>query len=132
MCSHEIAVPDLALDLRHLKYALLAAEHGSFRRVAEALNLSRSTISRRIQLLEHRIGISLFERTNSGVRPTAAGERMREAAVGAGHLREAVNSISMAQRGHTGELRIGLMASLARASSPIYSVLFTGGSLQST
>ena len=126
-------MPDLAFDLRHLKYALLAAEHGSFRRVAEALNLSQSTISRRIQLLEHRIGISLFERTNSGVRPTAAGERfMREAAVGAGHLREAVNSISMAQRGHTGELRIGLMASLAPASSPIYSVLFTGGSLQST
>jgi DNA-binding transcriptional LysR family regulator len=94
----EIAVPDLAFDLRYLKYAMLAAEHGSFRRAAEILNLSQSTVSRRIQLLERRIGIPLFERTRSGARPTAAGERfMREAAVGAGQLREAVNSISMAR-----------------------------------
>lgn len=110
----EIAVPDLAFDLRHLKYAMLAAEHGSFRRAADILNISQSTVSRRIQLLERRVGTALFERTRSGVRPTVAGERfMREAAVGAGQLREAVNSISMAQRGHFGELRIGLMASLA-------------------
>jgi len=52
--EREIAVPDLAFDLRYLKYAMLAAEHGSFRRAAEALNLSQSTISRRIQLLERR------------------------------------------------------------------------------
>ena len=45
-------VPDLALDLRYLKYAMLVAEHGSFRRAASILNLSQSTISRRIQLLE--------------------------------------------------------------------------------
>lgn len=38
---------------------------------------------------------------------------MREAAVGAGHLREAVNEIALARRGGAGELRIGLMASLA-------------------
>lgn len=107
-------MPDLSLDLRHLKYAMLAVEHGSFRRAAEALNLSQSTISRRIQSLEHRIGIPLFERTRSGARPTTAGERfIREAAVGAGQLRQAVDSMAMAQRGHFGELRIGLMASLA-------------------
>jgi len=38
---------------------------------------------------------------------------MREAAVGAGHLREAVNEVTLARRGDAGELRIGLMASLA-------------------
>jgi DNA-binding transcriptional LysR family regulator len=99
-------VPDLAFDLRYLKYAMLAAEHGSFRRAAEILNLSQSTVSRRIQLLERRIGIPLFERTRSGARPTAAGERfMREAAVGAGQLREAVNSISMAREVAIARLR---------------------------
>jgi DNA-binding transcriptional LysR family regulator len=112
--EREIAMPDLAFDLRYLKYAMLAAEHGSFRRAPEALNLSQSTISRRIQLLERRIGIPPFERTRSGARPTTAGERfMREAAIGAGQLRQAVDSMAMAQRGHFGELRIGLMASLA-------------------
>ena len=48
--KREIAVPDLAFDLRYLKYAMLAAEHGSFRRAAEILNLSQSTVSRRISI----------------------------------------------------------------------------------
>lgn len=107
-------MPDLTLDLRYLKYAMLVLEHGSFRRTAEALNLSQSTISRRIRLLEHRVGMPLFERTRSGVRPTMAGERfMRDAAIGAGQLRQAVDLMAMTQRGHFGELRIGLMGSLA-------------------
>jgi len=107
-------VPDLAFDLRYLKYALLVAKHGSFRRTAELLDLPQSTISRRIQMLERRIGIPLFERTRSGARPTAAGERfMQEAIVGADQLGQAVNSLSLAKRGHFGELRVGLMASLA-------------------
>jgi len=107
-------MPDIALDLRYLEYAILVAEHGSFRRAAEILNLSQSTISRRIQLLERRLGMPLFERNRTGARPTLAGERfMRDAAIGAGHLRQAVNEMSLAKRGDAGELRIGLMASLA-------------------
>ena len=108
-------MPDLAFDLRFLKYVMLAAEHGGFRRVAQILDLPQSTISRRVQLLERRIGSRLFERTTFGVRLTPAGERfLRDAAFGADHIRDAVNSISLAHRGVSGELRIGLMAPLAR------------------
>lgn len=107
-------MPDLALDLRYLKYAIIVAEHGSFRRAADVLNLSQSTVSRRIQLLERRLGVPLFERNRTGTRPTLAGERfIREAAFGAEHLRQAVNEMALARRGDVGELRIGLMASLA-------------------
>ncbi|PXW67422.1 LysR family transcriptional regulator [Blastomonas natatoria] len=107
-------MPDLALDLRFLRYAILVAEHGSFRRAADAMNLSQSTVSRRIQLLERRVGVPLFERSRSGVRPTPAGERfIREAAFGAEHIRQAVSSLSMEKRGQIGELKIVLMASLA-------------------
>jgi len=56
----------------------------------------------------------LFERSKTGARLTLPGERfMREATVSAGHLREAVNEMVLAKRGDAGELRIGLMASLA-------------------
>ncbi|WP_354202019.1 LysR family transcriptional regulator [Bradyrhizobium sp. JR4.1] len=107
-------MPDLSLDLRYLRYAILVAEHGSVRRTADILNIRQSTVSRRIQLLERRIGVQLFERSRSGARTTLAGERfLREAAVGAEHLREAVNGLTLARRGHFGGLRIGLMASLA-------------------
>src|SRR3546814_12878793 len=71
-------------------------------------------ICRRIQILERTLGVPLFERSRTGARPTLAGERfMREAAVGAGHLREAVNEIAATKRGDAGRLRIGLMTSLA-------------------
>jgi DNA-binding transcriptional LysR family regulator len=107
-------MPDLALDLRYLKYALLVAEHGSFRRAAAMLNLSQSTVSRRIQYLERRIGAPLFERSRTGVRTTIAGERfMREAAVGAEQLHQAVDNLGTLRRDGAGELKIGLMASLA-------------------
>src|SRR5260370_21290591 len=36
---------------------------------------------------------------------------MRDAAIGAGHLRQAVNEVSLAKRGDAGELRIGLKVS---------------------
>lgn len=107
-------MPDLALDLRHLRYAMVVAEHGSFRRAAAALNLSQSTVSRRVQLLERRLGVLLFERSRAGARLTYAGEKfIRDAAFGAGQLQQAVTDISLVQRGLNGELRIGVMASLA-------------------
>ncbi len=107
-------LPDLTLDLRYLRYAILVAEHGSFRRVADALSLSQSTVSRRIQLLERQLGVPLFERSRSGVRLTYAGERfIRDAAVGAQHLHQAASDLTRARRGNLGELRIGLMASFA-------------------
>jgi DNA-binding transcriptional LysR family regulator len=107
-------VPNVALDLRYLKYAIVVAEQGSFRRAADILNLPQSTVSRRIQILERMLGLPLFERSRVGARPTLAGERfIREAAVSARHLCEAANEMALIKRGEAGELKIGLMASLA-------------------
>ncbi|MHC1550728.1 LysR family transcriptional regulator [Phyllobacterium sp. K27] len=72
-------MPDLSLDLRYLKYAILVAEHGSFRRAAEILGLSQSTVSRRVQLLERRLGAPLFDRDKSGARLTPVGARLADA-----------------------------------------------------
>ncbi|PJI44684.1 MAG: LysR family transcriptional regulator [Rhizobium sp.] len=107
-------MPDLAFDLRHLKYAMLVAEHGSFRRAADATNIPQSTISRRIQLLEAQLGVALFERSRTGARPTHSGERfIREATFGAEHLSQAVSDLRQIQRGYSGVLRVGLVGSLA-------------------
>ncbi|MDQ0393771.1 LysR family transcriptional regulator [Labrys monachus] len=108
---------DLALDLRHLKFAVLVAEQGSFRRAAFVLNLSQSTVSRRVQLLERRLGILLFERSRIGVRPTEVGQRfLREAAIGASQIHDAINGIATTLRGEAGQIRIGIAASLAHGS----------------
>ena len=51
-------MPDLTLDLRYLKYAVQVAEAGSFRRAAERLSISQSTVSRRVQLFERNRSLS--------------------------------------------------------------------------
>lgn len=107
-------MPDLLLDLRHLKYARFVAEQGSFHRAANALNLSQSTVSRRIASLERRVGVQLFERSRTGARLTSIGERfLHDAIEEANHLQRAVSDVAFAQRTDFGELRIGLMSSLA-------------------
>src|SRR5260370_40576872 len=62
-----------AVDLQHLRYAVAAADHGSFRRAAEVLLLQQSTLSRCIRQLEHVVGMILFEQSSGGVRGTEAG-----------------------------------------------------------
>jgi DNA-binding transcriptional LysR family regulator len=44
--------------LQHLRYAVSAAEHGSFRRAAEALSLRQSTLSSCVRQVEELIGLS--------------------------------------------------------------------------
>ncbi|MGY8665341.1 LysR family transcriptional regulator [Bradyrhizobium sp. UFLA05-109] len=63
----------LKLDLGQLQLAVAAADFGSFRRAADSLSITQSTLSRSIRLLEHSLGITIFERSTVGVRPTTAG-----------------------------------------------------------
>ena len=42
----------MTIEMRHLRYVIAAAEHGSFRRAAEVLNVEQSAVSRRIRDLE--------------------------------------------------------------------------------
>ena len=94
-------------DLRLFRYALIAAEHGSFRRAAAALNVQQSSVSKGVRSLEHHIGAALFERSHAGVRPTPAGERfLKEAAQGFDHLERAMQRIGAVQRGERGEVLV--------------------------
>ncbi|MCI4655106.1 LysR family transcriptional regulator [Sphingomonas aquatilis] len=59
--------------LRQLRYAIAAADHGSFYRAARALDVEQSTLSRAIVKLERSVGMPIFERSRSGVTMTLAG-----------------------------------------------------------
>ncbi|WP_181274080.1 LysR family transcriptional regulator [Brevibacterium oceani] len=58
-------------DLRSLTTLLAVVEYGSIHLAARALFVSHSTASRQIRALEEHFGTSLFERSSSGVVPTA-------------------------------------------------------------
>ncbi|HEY0685603.1 MAG TPA: LysR family transcriptional regulator [Steroidobacter sp.] len=52
------------------------AEHRSFRKAADELGVSRSSLSHAIAALEHSLGTRLLHRTTRSVAPTEAGERL--------------------------------------------------------
>ena len=55
--------PSPAFSLQNLRYALAAADYGSFRRAAEGLLLRQSTLSRCVRQLEESIGMAVFDST---------------------------------------------------------------------
>lgn len=63
----------MPFDIRQLRYAVAAADHGSFYRAARALDIEQSTLSRNISKLERSIGMRIFERSRAGVTMTLAG-----------------------------------------------------------
>ena len=63
----------LPIDLKHIEFAIAAAEHQSFRRAAEVLRVKPSMLSRRVRQLEDQTGLRIFDRSSSGVQPTLAG-----------------------------------------------------------
>lgn len=73
------AYPGLNWD--DLRLALAIAESGTLSGAAGALHISHPTLSRRLQLMERRLGTRLFERLPSGIRITAAGEELRQLAL---------------------------------------------------
>jgi DNA-binding transcriptional LysR family regulator len=64
-------------DVRHF---LALARTGSVRAAGAALNVSHSTVARRIEALESRLGVKLFDRHRDGYLLTDAGNEMVEGA----------------------------------------------------
>ena len=66
------ALPRLPMEV--LRYIILIAEHGSAVAAAQTVNMTSSSLNRKITQLEHELGVQLFERHSRGMRPTGAGE----------------------------------------------------------
>jgi DNA-binding transcriptional LysR family regulator len=102
------------LDLKHLRYAVAAADHGSFRSAADVLLVRQSTLSRSIRQLEHTIGMVVFDRSSGGIRATECGTGfLREARSILEQIDSLASSARMSGRGEAGRLRIGFYTSLS-------------------
>ncbi|WP_329743032.1 LysR family transcriptional regulator [Dyella sp. A6] len=100
------------LELRHLRYFIAVADELHFGRAAERLGMSQPPLSQQIRQLEEIVGARLLERTNRRVRLTEAGRLfLAEAREILAHTERAADLAQRAQRGETGELRIGMTRS---------------------
>lgn len=64
------------LKLKQLRLLVAIDEHASILHAAKALNLSQPAATKLLQDLEIDFGVSLFDRTNRGVTPTAFGRAL--------------------------------------------------------
>ncbi|NRF69252.1 LysR family transcriptional regulator [Aquincola sp. S2] len=68
------------LDWSDLRYALAVGASGGLAAAARQLGVNHTTVLRRLDALEERLGARLFERTRSGYQPTEAGALVLEQA----------------------------------------------------
>jgi len=68
------------LELRHLRYLVAVADVGTFTRAAERLFIAQPTLSQQIRRLEQIVGTPLLHRGRDGVRLTAEGAVLLDAA----------------------------------------------------
>ena len=112
--QHNEARALVSIELKHLRYAEVAERCGSFRKAADLLALKQSNLSRRVRYLEEQLGVALFERTNAGVKPTAAGRNfvngVRRILT---ELQIVVDGAKAVGRGEAGYLTIGFYTSLS-------------------
>ncbi len=64
------------LDPLSLKLFIAVAEAGTIAAAAEREHIAAAAVSKRISEIEATLGVALLRRTNKGVAPTAAGERL--------------------------------------------------------
>lgn len=107
------------MELRHLRYFVAAAEHGSFRKAAAALGIQESAVSRRIRDLEDHLGASLFQRHNGGVILTLAGQRfVRHTRKALRQIESGAKDVATIGRSEDGRIKIGIFSSLASGFLP--------------
>jgi len=103
----------VSVELRDIRWAIVAAQHRSLRQAAAALNIRQSTLSRCLRALEQRLGADLFERTNGGTHLTIAGQEFIQAARKIVAETEAIaDRLRICARGESGHLTIGVHTAL--------------------
>src|ERR1700760_3169312 len=115
-------MPD-PLSSRELAAFLAAVESGSVQGASEALDLTQSATTKRIQALERRLGVSLLVRGRHGVRPTEEGMALYPEA------RRGLDALALAAGAVVGEraarpLRIAASHTVGEALLPTWLTAF--------
>lgn len=97
------------IDLRQLRYVAAVEQYGTYTRAAEALGISQPTLSRSVQALETALGALVFDRTRTGVIPTAVGRIVLDRAARVLHESgELMREVQLAMAVEIGHVRVGV------------------------
>ncbi len=97
------------VELRHLRYFVVAAEELNLRRAARRLEITQPALTKQVAGLEEQMGVSLFARQRHRLAGlTAAGtEFLAEARQILDQVEDAIRGVQLVAHGRSGRLRIG-------------------------
>jgi DNA-binding transcriptional LysR family regulator len=99
------------LTLRHLQALQVISASGSLVAAAARMNITPSALTARVKALEDLLGVTLFDRTASGLRPNMAGEiALGEAKRIGDALRLFEDRMEAVRTGRAGRLSIGVVS----------------------
>lgn len=99
------------LTLKHLKAIQAITGHGKIINAAKALGLTPPAVTIQLKQLEEDVGLALFDRTQDGMRPTAAGLAVIDAAQAIEErLRLLTDQIDAIKGVRAGSLRLGVVS----------------------
>lgn len=107
------------MELRQLKYFLGILRHGNFNRAADALFVTQPALSKSMRALEEALGVTLLERTASGVIPTPYGRILANyAALACQELQRATEEITALSTHGSGRIVVGAITAILRYLLP--------------
>jgi DNA-binding transcriptional LysR family regulator len=97
------------VELRHLRYFVVAAEELNLRRAAHRLEITQPALTKQVAGLEEQMGVSLFARARHRLAGlTSAGtEFLAEARQILDQVEDAIRRVQLVAHGRSGRLRIG-------------------------
>ncbi|MGA5507045.1 LysR family transcriptional regulator [Streptomyces umbrinus] len=109
------------MDSEWLEDFLALVDYGGFSRAADKRSVSQPNFSRRIQLLEKWVGVTLVDRSTHTVRLTEAGERFRDVAQETvRHLRAGRDEARMIANTNSNALRFASTNALSLTFFPLW------------
>src|ERR1700746_3788693 len=97
------------MDFRGLRVFVAVVEEGGMSAASRRLHVSQSALSQTVGALERELGLTLLERTSTGVRPTEAGTMLLvEARAVLARYQQAVRTMSNYSTEASGVIRLGI------------------------
>jgi LysR family hydrogen peroxide-inducible transcriptional activator len=115
------------MNIHQLEYIIALDAQRNFVKAAEKCHVTQATLSMMVKKLEEELGVIIFDRSKQPVIPTEVGQKIimqaRRAISEASRIKELINE----EKGEVrGELKIGIIPTLAPYLLPLFLRKFTG------
>ncbi len=112
-----------SFELRHLRYFTTLVDERNFERAAARLGIAQPGLSQQIMALEQIVGMPLLDRTRRSVKLTTPGQLLYEDARKIlGSAEATLAALKRVDRGETGRISIGYVASAAYSGMMIQAI----------